>query len=118
LAMRFYLQPLMSTFFAIKDGLHDARVGAPPYLWTIIFDPSQRSALIHHGWKSVGRIFLLAIVLDVIYQFLVLGGLRPVEGLLVSITLALLPYLCLRGIVNRIVRSFQRTSAATGGPPA
>lgn len=32
LAFRFYLQPAMATFFAIRDGLRDARAGNAPYL--------------------------------------------------------------------------------------
>ena len=32
LAIRFYLQPLMATALAIRDGVADARLGKPPYL--------------------------------------------------------------------------------------
>src|SRR6478609_9295695 len=43
LAFRLILQPLMATFFAIRDGLKDARAGRPLYTWTILTDPGQRA---------------------------------------------------------------------------
>lgn len=45
LAMRFYVQPLMATILAIRDGLEDARAGHPPYFWSLFTDP---------GWTRVG----------------------------------------------------------------
>jgi hypothetical protein len=106
LAMRFYLQPAMSLFFATKDGLKDAKTGKPPYFWALFTEPEHRAALIHDGWKSVGKIFILAIILDVIYELFVLGGLRPVQGLIVAVGLALVPYTVMRGPVNRLFRRF------------
>ena len=36
LALRFLLQPTISTILAIRDGLRDARTGRPPYFWTVM----------------------------------------------------------------------------------
>ena len=107
MTFRIILQPLMASIFAFRDGLKDAREGRPPYLWTLITDPSQRVDLIRQGWKAVGRVFILAIVMDVIYQLIVEGWIYPGETLTVSILLAVVPYLLLRGPVNRIMRSRQ-----------
>ena len=107
MTFRIILQPLMASIFAFRDGLKDAREGRPPYLWTLITDPSQRVDLIRQGWAAVGRVFILAIVMDVIYQLIVVGWIYPFETLTVSILLAVIPYLVLRGPVNRIVRSRQ-----------
>jgi hypothetical protein len=104
MALRFYLQPLMAVIFAVRDGLKDARTGRPPYLWAIFTSPGERGALIRDGWRSVGKIFIIAVVLDTIYQFVVLGGLRPLEGLFVATVLALVPYILFRGPVNRLKR--------------
>jgi hypothetical protein len=111
LAMRFYLQPLMATILAIKDGVADGRLGKPPYFWAIFTQPTQRAALVRDGWHSVRKLFIIAVVLDLAYQFVVLKGLRPLEGLVVAIVLAFVPYLLLRGPANRLVRR------AVGGPP-
>jgi hypothetical protein len=47
---------------------------------------------------------LVAFVLDVDYQVIVFRWVYPFEALAVSIILAFLPYLLLRGLVNRIAR--------------
>ena len=48
--------------------------------------------------------FSLAFVLDVVYQVIVFRWVYPFESLAVSIILAILPYVLLRGLVNRIAR--------------
>jgi hypothetical protein len=110
MAFRFYLQPVMSTIYAIKSGLLDAKTGEPPYFWALFTEPERRGELLRSGWKSVRNVFILAIVMDVVYQIMVLGGLRPVEGLIVSVVLAIVPYVLIRGPVNRIARRFHDSS--------
>ena len=105
MTFRIILQPLMASIFAFRDGLKDARENRPPYLWTLITDPSQRPDLIRQGWAAVGRVFILAIVMDIIYQLIVVGWIYPFETLTVSILLAVIPYLVIRGPVNRLLRS-------------
>jgi hypothetical protein len=118
LAMRFYLQPMMSTFFALRDGCKDAREGKAPYFWSIFTDPLHLRDLLQDGWRSVGKIFILAAVLDVVYQLLVLHGLRPIETLLVATLLAIIPYVAFRGPVNRIARAVRRFLVAHGLLPS
>ena len=104
LALRFYLQPAMATLFALRDGLRDARSGRPAYFWALFTDPTNRKELMRHGWRSIGKIFILATVLDLVYQVIVLHGLRPLQTMLVATSLAMAPYLLLRGPVNRAAR--------------
>jgi hypothetical protein len=103
MTFRIILQPLMASLLAFRAGWKDAQTGRPPYFWTILTDPSQRADLLHEGWKSVTRVFVLAIVMDVIYQLIVLQWVYPLELILVAILLAVVPYLLIRGPVNRIV---------------
>jgi len=116
LAMRFYLQPLMATLLAVRDGVKDAREARPAYLWAVVSTPEHRRELLRSGWRSIGKVFLIALVLDVVYQLLVLRGLRPLEGLIVAVTLAIVPYALVRGPVNRLVRSARGGSAPKGKP--
>jgi hypothetical protein len=109
LAMRFYLQPIMSTFFAVRDGLKDSRTGQPPYFWSVFTDPAHRHELLEDGWKSIGKIFILAAVLDVIYQLIVLHELRPLQTVIIATFLAVVPYLIVRGPVNRVARWMRRS---------
>jgi hypothetical protein len=106
MAFRFYMQPAMATFFAIRDGLKDARSGKPPYFWALFTHPERRRELIHDGWKSVGKIAILAVVLDLIYELIVLHGLRPIQTLIVACLLAVIPYVIFRGPVNRVAKKW------------
>ncbi len=101
---RFILQPLMAMFYAYRDGLLDARSGRPPYLFTILTEPAERTELLAHGIKSVSRVIVLGVMMDTIYQSFVLGGrFRPLE-LVVVLLLAFVPYLMFRGPFNRLAR--------------
>jgi len=101
---RLVLQPAMAMFFAIRSGLADARAGRPPYFWGLLSDPAQRGAMIKDGWKSISRVFILAIVLDVVYQIIVLHFVYPGEAIIVAFVLAIVPYLIMRGLVTRLAR--------------
>lgn len=101
---RLVLQPAMAAIFAILSGLKDARTGKPPYFWALLTDPSHRAEMVREGWKSVGKVFVLAIVLDVVYQVTVLHAVYPGEAVIVAFVLAIVPYLVLRGLVTRLAR--------------
>jgi len=106
LHFRLIVQPLMATIFAIIDGVKDAKAGKPAYFWALLVTPHYREEMVKEGWKSVGKIFILAVILDVVYQLKVHSTVYPGETLIVAVTLAILPYLVLRGPINRIVRRF------------
>ena len=108
LHFRFIVQPLMATIFAIVDGVKDAKAGKPAYFWDLFFTSGHRKELIRDGWKRVGKIFVLAVILDVIYQLKFQGTLYPGEILIVALVLAIAPYLVLRGPVNRVVRLWEK----------
>ena len=99
---RLVLQPTMAAFFAIQAGLADARAGKPPYFWALVSGSYPREAELESGWKSVGRVFILAVVLDVVYQLYVFRFVYPVEAFAVAVILAIVPYLILRGLVTRL----------------
>lgn len=107
---RVVLQPVMASFFAIRAGLADAKAGKSPYFWCLLSDPSQRVEMIKDGWKSVGRVFFLALALDVVYQIIVLRFVYPGEALIVAFILAILPYLILRGLATRMTRTKRAAS--------
>ena len=50
------------------------------------------------------RVSVIAIVMDVIYQFIVFRWLYPVEAIDTAFILAFVPYPLIRGPVNRIAR--------------
>ena len=108
LALRFLLQPTVSTILAIRDGIRDARAGRPPYLWTMVSDPANRWPHLREGITATGKIILIAIALDVAYQLIELTNFYPVEALIIAIFLAFILYLLVRGLVTRLARHWQR----------
>ena len=106
-SFRMIVQPLMALIFATLDGLKDAKAGKPAYLWAVVANAEHRRELLKDGWKHFGKIFILGIVLDVVYQLKVHGAIHSWGGvLLAALVLAELPYMVLRGPVNRIARFF------------
>jgi len=113
--LRFLLQPLMASFFAFRDGRKDARAGKPPYFWALFKHREQRHELIRDGWKSIGKVFIVAVVLDLVFQLVAFHEFRLRGGALwVGVILALLPYILLRGPVNRLSSS-ERGAKDTSG---
>jgi hypothetical protein len=99
---RLVLQPVMAAIFAIRSGLADAKAGRPPYFWALFTDPAHRADMLKDGWKNVGKVFVLAVVLDVIYQIIATRFVYAGEAIIVAFLLAIVPYLLLRGAVTRI----------------
>jgi ABC-type polysaccharide/polyol phosphate export permease len=59
---------------------------------------------LRQGWKDVGKVFLLAAILDVVYQLMVHRGVYILELMITAVTLAIVPYILLRGLINRIAK--------------
>lgn len=104
MSFRLIMQPLVALFFAFRDGVRDAREGKSPYFWALFTEPEHRRDMLGHGWKSIGNVFIIAIVLDLVFQYIVFHDLRPIGALLTGIILAVVPYLLLRGPLNRVIR--------------
>ena len=111
LKMRLILQPSVAVLLALRAGIQDARAGRPPYFWAMLSDPALRRELIRSGWKDVSKVFVLATLLDCVYQWLVTHAIHPLQAIRIAIVLAIVPYLVVRGPVSRIARRLM-------GPPA
>ncbi len=108
LHFRFIFQPLMAVIFAVVDGIKDAKAGKPTYLWAVMGNPKHRLELLKDGWKRVGKIFIFAVILDIAYQIIVLHWIFPGELIIVAFVLVFVPYVLLRGPVNRIVQMLKK----------
>ena len=86
---RLVLQPAMALFLGIRFGLKDAREGKPPYFWGLFTDTGERKVMLKEGWKSIARVFILAVALDVVYQLIEHRWVvYPGEAVLVAIILS------------------------------
>src|ERR1044072_3288120 len=111
MTFRLILQPAMACLLALRAGLKAAHAGRPPHLWTVLPDPAQRPGLLREGWRAIARVFFLAVIMDVIYQWIVQRWIYPGEVVIVALLLAVVPYLLIRGPASRIARWGRREGA-------
>ena len=105
---RFILQPIVSLIFAVKAGLRDSKSGEVTYFWGLVSGKGERKDLLKEGWKDVGKLFIIALLLDIIAQIIILKTVYPFEAVITAIILAFIPYIIFRGIVNRIISLFKK----------
>lgn len=114
MTFRLILQPIMASIAAYADGVKDAKNGRPAYFWALFTQgAAERKRLLDEGWKATLRIILLGVGMDFIYQIIVFGRVYPAELIVVAFVLAFLPYLLLRGPINRIARRWVRPDASS-----
>jgi hypothetical protein len=105
LHFRLIMQPIVAVILALRVAFRDARAGRPPYFfWSIFTNPAKREELLRLAWKDVGKVFCVAIMLDVIYELIVWHWIYPTQAVLVAVVLAIIPYLLVRGTATRLAR--------------
>lgn len=106
LALRFIIQPATSLFFAFRDGARDAKYGRPAYFWALFTQKAHRRELVQSGWRSISKLVFMGLLLDVVYQILAPGQFRILETIVIAAVLCVLPYVLMRGPINRLLRWF------------
>jgi hypothetical protein len=114
LSFRLVLQPVVAAFLGARAGIADARAGRAAYGWSVVARREGRLGLLGEGWADIGKLFLIALFIDLIYQLFVFRQLLPGQGLLVAASLAIPAYVVMRGLTNRALR---RMLSADGTHP-
>lgn len=104
MSFRLLVQPLVAALLAVRAGARDAREGRAPFLWELLVLRQRRAELLREAAKDIGRVFVVAIVLDVAYELLVHRWVYPLQAVIVATVLAIVPYVLLRGPVTRLLR--------------
>ena len=99
---RLLVQPLVACIFAVRSGMRDVREHKPPFFWSQAFLPDNRDNLRRQAWKDIGKLLIVIVILDVIYQFIRLHMIYPGEAIIVALLLAVIPYMVVRSAVTRI----------------
>jgi hypothetical protein len=118
LQFRLFVMPTVVTLLAIRAGLKDAREGQTAFLWAVISDRTRRQERILAAWKDVTRVFIVAIVLDAVYQLMVLRAFHVVQTLIVAVVCAILPYILFRGPTTRLARGLSGARRGARGVAA
>jgi len=117
LNFRFVVMPTVVTILAVLADRRDAREGRPARLGAFIKDPAERRRLFRSAVKDIGRVFIVAVVLDTTYQVMVFRWLYPGEALIVAVACAIVPYVLVRGPIIRLTRLLYRKWAKPAAVP-
>ena len=71
---------------------------------TVLRNPQKRIERLDEGLNATARIILLGLVMDTVYQIIVLKRFYPNEALIIALLLAFVPYVIIRELVVRIRR--------------
>lgn len=102
--LRLLLQPCMALLFALRDGRKDARAGADPFLWSILFRPGLRRGAIASAWESIGKVLIIAFTLDCAFQYATTRSIDLTNAIVVALLLCAVPYSLARGPASRFGR--------------
>lgn len=105
--IRLIIQPILATIFAIRAGLRDARKHKPPFLREFMRNKAQRRELMKTVWKDIGVLLITAFSIDSLYQLFVFKTFYLLQAIIVTLVLALLPYVIFRGLITRLRRRFR-----------
>lgn len=102
--LRFILQPMAALLVGMRDGRKDSRLGCPPFLSALLSQQTRRGDLLRGAFTSVRDLVAIAIILDVISQFLIFHEVHPGAALVLGPVLIAVPYSLARALANRIAR--------------
>lgn len=111
LHLRLVLMPTVVTILAIRAGLRDAREGRPAFPGGIFTNPAERRRNLRSGLSDIGKIIIVAVVLDTTYQLVVLRGFYPGQLFILVVACTIVPYVVIRGPVTRLTRGLYRNQA-------
>jgi hypothetical protein len=103
--LRLIVTPAIATIYAIRTGLRDARAGHPAFLWEAVRNPDARHRIRRSWRKDIGKMIVVVLAVDTLYQLVVLRAFYPLQVLILVVALAMIPYAVVRGITTRVARA-------------
>jgi hypothetical protein len=108
LRFRLLVMPTVVVILAIRAHLRDVRAGKPVLVGAFITSPTERRRLLRSAFRDIGKVLIMAVVLDTTYQLLVLRTFHPGQALIVAVVCAVVPYVLVRGPVTRLWHYLRR----------
>lgn len=100
--MRFLLQPALAILFGWKAGRSDAISGRSFLLRRIFGGAPERATVVKETIEGIGILLLMGILLDSLFQWILLGVSYPGAALVVGPVLITVPYAAARALAGRI----------------
>lgn len=108
LHFRLIVQPIVAAVMALRAGMRDERDGKPPFLWAVLLRTADHRELLGEAWRDLKNVLIIALTLDVIYQLIVHRWIYLLELAITVTALAVVPYILVRGPLNRILVLLRR----------
>jgi len=102
--LRFVFQPAMAIFLGWRAGHKDARTGRPPFLHGLLLHREHRAAVVRETLEGVAVLVLMGILLDSVFQWVLLGTSYPGAALVVGPVLITVPYAAARALAGAVAR--------------
>ena len=99
---RLIVQPAVAAVFGAWAGLRNARRDASQNHPAHALDPAYRRAMFRQATHDVGKMLVVGLGLDAIFQLIALRAIFPGEAVLVGFLLIALPYQIVRTVVARL----------------
>ena len=118
LHFRLVVMPIVVTILAIRAHVRDVREGEPIFFGAFVRSPTERRRLLRSGLKDFGRVFIIACVLDTVYQLMALRSFHPGQMLIVAVVCAIVPYFLVRGPILRLAHWLRLRLSGVAGTSA
>ena len=103
MSLRLVIQPVIALLLGIRDGRIDAKEGEPPFIVGLITNCRDRKAKLVSLFKSLSKAIIIAVILEVIVQYLLFGQVHAIGVILYASFFLIVPYSLARGLTNMIV---------------
>lgn len=100
--LRFIVQPVVAVLLGSRDGVKDARAKVPGFLGALAFHGRHRREMLRDALVSAGDLVAIAVLLDLIPQFLIFHEVHPAAALLLRPLLVGTPYASSRELGSRL----------------
>jgi hypothetical protein len=100
--LRFVLQPVVAMVLGVRGGIKDAEGGLPPFLLALAVQGEHRRELLRSALASTRNLLAIAVLLDLVSQYLIFHEVRPGAALVVGPLLIGVPYAMSRALSNRM----------------
>jgi hypothetical protein len=117
MGLRLVIQPLVALLLGVRDGIKDAKEGEPPFIFGLTANREDRKAKLVSLFKSLSKVIIIAVILEVIIQYLLFGQVHVI-GLIYYVIILIVPYSLARGITNRVAtkRKLKKTEGVSARP--
>ncbi len=100
--MRFLFQPAVAIFLGWRAGRADARDARRSFLHGLFVRGSDRAALLREAAGDIAVLLLMGILLDSVFQWVLLGASYPGAALVVGPVLITIPYAAARALAGAV----------------